>query len=44
MKVYKSNEKLLDYIISKGVIVNDRQSLFLTCNRVPTFSFWLNIV
>ena len=25
MKVYKSNEELLDYIISKGVIINDRQ-------------------
>ena len=38
MKVYKSNEELLDYIISKGVIVNDRQDAINKFQRYTYYS------
>lgn len=38
MKVYKSNEELLDYIISKGVIINDRQDAINKLQRYTYYS------
>lgn len=38
MKVYKSNEELLDYIISKGVIINDRQDVINKFQRYTYYS------
>ena len=38
MKVYKSNEELLDYIISKGVIINDRQDAINKFKRYKYYS------
>ena len=43
MKVYKSNEELLDYIISKGVIVNDKQDAINKFQRYTYYSI-INIL
>lgn len=43
MKVYKSNEELLDHIISKGVIINDRQDAINKFQRYTYYSI-INIL
>ena len=40
MKEYKNNEELIDYLISKNVIVNDRE---LALKNIEKYSAYPNI-
>lgn len=38
MKEYKSNEELIDYLISKNVIINDRESALKNIEKYSYYS------